>query len=65
MQRCVATDSRRIARQFGVVRSLIRRIVDGVADGQKYHLKLSFPTTALTTARVSVILISRSSSGIG
>jgi cyclopropane-fatty-acyl-phospholipid synthase len=28
--------------RFGVVRTLIRRIVDSVAEGQKYHLKVVF-----------------------
>ena len=38
-----AVDSRTAgAAQLGVVRSLIRRIVDGVASGQKYHLRVVF-----------------------
>jgi cyclopropane-fatty-acyl-phospholipid synthase len=38
-----AVDSRAAgAAQLGVVRSLIRRIVDGVARGQKYHLRVVF-----------------------
>jgi cyclopropane-fatty-acyl-phospholipid synthase len=42
MQRSAATDSRGTVRAFGIARALIRRIVDRVAEGQKYHLKVVF-----------------------
>ncbi|MGZ9003541.1 MAG: class I SAM-dependent methyltransferase [Burkholderiales bacterium] len=42
MQRSTAVDTRSAHRGWSPVRALIRRIVDTVAAGQKYHLKVVF-----------------------
>ena len=47
MQRSAATDSTRAVRTFGIARALIRRIVDSVAEGQKYHLKVVFSDNSI------------------